>query len=85
MQKDYTASSLIAARTNQVRVKTVEEFYNELIQQYQKTDRLGNARAYKYSLGSITRFYRKGDMFFSDIDAVVSKVLSGGVKSLTFF
>jgi len=68
MQKEYTASSLMAAKTNQVKVKTVEEFYNELIQQYQKADRLGNARAYKYSLGSITRFYGKGDVFFSDID-----------------
>ena len=31
MQKEYTASSLIAAKTSQVRSKTVEEFYNEFI------------------------------------------------------
>ena len=68
IQKEYTASSLITAKTNQVKTKTVEEFYNELIQHYQKTDKLGNARTYKYSLGSIIRFCGRGDMFFSDID-----------------
>jgi len=68
IQKDYTASSLIEAKTNQVKARTVEDFYNELIQNYQKTDRLGNARTYKYSLSSIIRFYGRGDMFFSDID-----------------
>ena len=68
MQKEYTASSLMAAKTNQIKAKTVEEFYNELILQYQRTDKLGNARAYKYSLGSIIRFCGRGDMLFSDID-----------------
>jgi hypothetical protein len=68
IKKEYTASSLIASKTNPVKIKTVEEFYNELIQQYEKADRLGNARTYKYSLGSIIRFCRKGDMLFSDID-----------------
>jgi site-specific recombinase XerD len=68
MQKEYTASSLITAKTNQVKAKTVEEFYIELIQHYLKTDKLGNARTYKYSLGSIIRFCGKGDILFSDID-----------------
>ena len=68
MQKEYTASYLIAARTSQVKVKTVEEFYNELIQNYLLADKLGNARTYKYSLGSIIRFCGRGDMLFSDID-----------------
>ena len=68
MQKDYTAASLITSKTNQIRAKTVEEFYNELIENYQKADKLGNTRTYKYSLGSIIRFCGKADMFFSDID-----------------
>ena len=68
MQKDYTASSLISAKTSQVKAKTVEEFYNELIKHYQETDKLGNARTYKYYLGSIIRFCGKTDMLFSDID-----------------
>ena len=62
MQKEYTASSLIAAKTNQIASKTVEDFYNELIRHYNKTDKLGNARTYKYSLGSIKRFCGKGDI-----------------------
>jgi len=68
MQKDYTASSLIENKISQVKAKTVEEFYKELIQHYQNTDKLGNARTYKYSLGSIIRFKGRGDMLFSDID-----------------
>ena len=69
MQKEYTASSLIDSRISQTKLKTVEEFYNELIKNYQKTEQLGNARTYKYSLGSIIRFWGRGDLLFSDIDA----------------
>ena len=68
MQKEYTASSLIAAKTSQVKIKTVEEFYNKLIENFQKADRVGNARTYQYSLNSIIRFCGKADMLFSDID-----------------
>ena len=56
MQKEYTASSLIAAKTNRIKAKSVEEFYNELIEHYQKTDKLGNVITYKYFLSSIKRF-----------------------------
>ena len=56
------------SKINQIASKTVEEFYNELIQHYNKTDKPGNARTYKYSLGSIKRFCSKGDILFSDID-----------------
>ena len=69
MRKEYTASSLIASKTNQTKAKTVGAFYNELIQHYQETDKLGNVRTYKYSLRSIIRFCGKADMLFSDIDA----------------
>ena len=68
IQKEYTASSLIASRMSQPNIKTVEEFYNELIVHYQRTDKLGNARTYRYSLGSIIRFWGRGDLLFSDID-----------------
>jgi site-specific recombinase XerD len=68
MQKEYTASSLIASKTNGIKVKTVKEFYTGLIKNYQQTDNLGNARTYKYSLNSIIRFYNKDTLLFSDID-----------------
>ena len=68
MQKEYTASSLIASKTNQTKAKTVEEFYNELIEYFLLADKLGTAGTYKYSLGSIIRFRGRGDMLFSDID-----------------
>jgi hypothetical protein len=50
MQKDYTASSLMAPKTTQNNAKTVEELYHELIQQYQKTDKLGNANMLRSNL-----------------------------------
>ena len=47
IQKEYTAASLLASKTNQTVSKIVEDFYNELIQHYTKTGKLGNARTYK--------------------------------------
>ena len=67
IQKEYTAASLLASKTNQIASKAVEDFYNELIQHFTKTDKLGNARTYKYFLGSLKRFLAKV-ILFSDID-----------------
>jgi len=70
MRKEYTAATLLASKTNKIKAITVAEFYNELIKNFQKTDRLGNARAYKCSLHSIINFCTKKDLFFSDIDNI---------------
>ena len=69
LQKEYTASSLLASKTNQLQAKAVGEFYVELISQYVKTGRLGNARSYKYSWNSLKRFCGNNlDFHFADID-----------------
>ena len=68
MQKEYTASSLIVAKTNQTTAKSVSSFFEELIRQLEKADRLGNARSFRYAYNSLKRFCGKGDLLFSDID-----------------
>ena len=69
IQKEYTASTLIESKSNHVKPQTIKQFYNDLINNYLKTDKLGNARTYKYSLNSITKFYGKNNILFSDITA----------------
>ena len=69
MQKEYTASSLISSKSNQINVRTVGEFYMELIKQFDKAGRLGNKRAYKFSYNSLQRFCgSRLDFPFSEID-----------------
>ena len=43
--KDYTASTLIDSKDNQ-KVKTVSDFYESLIQEFQSEGRIGNAKIY---------------------------------------
>ena len=49
MQKEYTAASLIAAKTNQINAKRVGSFFEELIQQSKKTDKINYAGTFKYT------------------------------------
>ena len=65
--KDYTVSMLI--ETNECKKKTLDEYYQELINYYKSIDKLGNACIYRDSYHSLKRF-KKGnlDFFFSEID-----------------
>lgn len=68
-QKDYTAASLVESKTEKFTLKTVREFYEELISNYGEIGKTGNRRTYKASLNSLKRFTaNKLDIFFSDID-----------------
>ena len=69
MQKEYTASSLMASKTNQINAKTVGSFFAELVKQFEKADRLGNTKSYHYVYNSIKRFCKNDlDFPFSDMD-----------------
>jgi len=70
MQKEYTASSLIASKTNQIKTKTVSEFYESLIQELRLDNRFGNANVFHYSHNSLKRFVgnKSLDIPFSDIN-----------------
>lgn len=68
-QKDYTAASLVESKTEKFTLKTVREFYEELISNYGEIGKTGNRRTYKASLNCLKRFTaNKLDIFFSDIN-----------------
>ena len=68
-QTDYTASSLINSEDKKFQVKTVEEFYLELIDGYKSQGKCGNRLIYKGSYNSLKVFNKgKLDIPFSDID-----------------
>ena len=46
-QKDYTVTSLLESKTEKFVLKTVREFYEELIESYGKLGKTGNRRTYK--------------------------------------
>jgi len=70
MQKEYTAASLVAAKTNQINAKTVGDFYLEMIKQFEKTGKVGNSKTFRASLSTMKRFTgsSKLDFPFSDMD-----------------
>jgi site-specific recombinase XerD len=67
-EKEFTASTLIKPKEKQ-RLKSVNEFYLELIDEMEKSGKIGNSRVYKDSLRSLESYYRgKLDIPFSDVD-----------------
>jgi hypothetical protein len=67
-EKDYTASTLIAPKVK-MKIKSVLEFYEELIKEYERTNKIGNSRVYKDSYNSLKNFTNKKlDIPFSHID-----------------
>ena len=70
-QRDYTVSSLLNRDNVTFELKTVEEFYCNLMEQYTCEDKCGNRLIYKGSLNSIKTFAKgKLDIPFSDIDTI---------------
>ena len=55
-QKEYTVSTLLISKDEQVKKKTVSEFYAELIAQFKSNGKGGNARIYNDSLRSLNNF-----------------------------
>ncbi|MDR2948834.1 MAG: site-specific integrase [Prevotella sp.] len=67
-EKEFTASTLIKPKEKH-RLKSVNEFYTELIKEMEQSDKIGNSRVYKDSLRSLEAYYKsKLDIPFSDID-----------------
>lgn len=68
-QKEYTTTSLLNDPKNKFELKTVCQFYLELIEQYTQESKCGNRLIYKSSFNSLKTFTRdKLDIPFSDID-----------------
>jgi site-specific recombinase XerD len=69
MQKEYTAASLVASKTNQIIAKTVGEFYREQIKELEKLGKIGTRNIFKNSYNSLKLFCNNDlDFTFSDID-----------------
>lgn len=68
-QKEYTTTTLLNNENTKFELKTVSEFYQELIEQYTREDKCGNRLIYKSSFNSLKVFTKgKLDIPFSDID-----------------
>ena len=66
--KEFTASTLIAPKVN-VRIRTVKEFYEELVKELELANKVGNAMIYKDSLRSLENYTGKRlDIPFSHVD-----------------
>ena len=68
-QKEYTAASLVESTEQELKPKTVKEFYSELIEEFKKNGKAGNTSIYTDSLNSLKAFTKnKLDFYFSNID-----------------
>ena len=68
-QKEYTTSTLLIDDRKRLQLKTVNEFYQNLIQRYEIENKCGNRLIYKYSYNSLNTFAKgKLDILFSAID-----------------
>ena len=55
-QKEYTTTTLLNNENTKFELKTVSEFYHELIEQYTREDKCGNRLIYKSSFNSLKAF-----------------------------
>lgn len=68
-KKEYTTTTLLNDDKKKYQLKTVDEFYQELIMQYGMNNKCGNRLIYKGSYNSINSFMKgKLDIPFSAID-----------------
>ena len=69
-QKNFTASTLIKNAEQVTAIKTVDEFYTELITHYKSIGKVGNSNIYRDSYNSIKTFKKsdKLDFLFVEID-----------------
>jgi len=67
--KDYSAQFLLKGQGEKARSKTVGDFYKELLDDMDQSDKYGNWRFYKSSYNSVQTFTNgKMDFLFSEID-----------------
>jgi site-specific recombinase XerD len=68
LSKNFTARSVMNIVDKPTKNKNVKEFFDEIVTRLKLEKRLGNANAYKDTLSSMTRFAKKLDIPFHDID-----------------
>ena len=85
LQKEYTASSLIASKTNQTKAKTVGDFFEELVSLLKKADKINMAGSFKHTWNSLKKFCGNNlDFPFSDIDVEFLKKYEQWLKDSNY-
>lgn len=81
--EEFTASSLINEQKEEIKAKTVEEFYLSLIEDLKQKGRIGNSYAYLNSYNTLRNFNKgkKLNYTFSHIDVPFCKKFEDWMKS----
>ena len=69
-EKEFTATSLMEKVNKPVKRKTVQEVFNQYIQELESANRLRYADMYKCTMHSLIKFNKHLDIPFSDIDTI---------------
>ena len=69
-EKEFTATSLMEKVNKPVKRKTVQEVFNQYIQELESTNRLRYADMYKCTMHSLIKFNKHLDIPFSDMDTI---------------
>jgi len=81
--EEFTASSLINEQKEEIKAKTVEEFYLSLIEDLKQKGRIGNSYAYLNSYNTLRNFNKgkKLNYTFSHIDVSFCKKFEDWMRS----
>ena len=69
-EKEFTATSLMEKVNKSVKRKTVQEVFNQYIQELESANRLRYADMYKCTMHSLIKFNKHLDIPFSDMDTI---------------
>ena len=69
-EKEFTATSLMEKVNKPVKRKTVQEVFNQYIQELESANRLRYADMYKCTMHSLIKFNKHLDIPFSDMDTI---------------
>lgn len=69
-EKEFTATSLMEKVNKPVKRKTVQEVFNQYIQEFESANRLRYADMYKCTMHSLIKFNKHLDIPFSDMDTI---------------
>lgn len=81
--EEFTASSLINEQKDEIKAKTVEEFYQQLIHELKEKGQIGTSYAYLNSYNALRHFNKgkKLDYTFSYIDVTFCKKFEDWMRS----
>ncbi len=81
--EDFTASSLIQEQENEIKMKTVEDFYLSIISELREKGQVGNSYAYLNSYSTLRHFNngKKLNYTFSHIDVTFCRKFESWMRS----